>query len=124
MFLIILVVLIIASTTVNTTISSIIFSRKKEVALHLALGASKKDIAKLFGLECFILALFASIFGAIFGFILANIFGYMIFNSGVDFRFKAVFFAVIISLIFAFCAAFFPIKKALKINMCENLKGE
>ena len=124
MFLIILVVLIIASTTVNTTISSIIFSRKKEVALHLALGASKKDIAKLFGLECFILALFASIFGAIFGFILTNIFGYMIFNSGVDFRFKAVFFAVIISLIFAFFAAFFPIKKALKINMCENLKGE
>lgn len=124
MFLIVLVVLIIASTSVNTTLSSIIFSRKKEVALHLALGAGKKDIAKLFGLECFILALFASLLGAIFGYVLANIFGYVIFNAGIDFRFKAAFLAVMISLVFAFFASFFPIKKALQINVCENLKGE
>lgn len=124
MFLIVLVVLIIASTSVNTTLSSIIFSRKKEVALHLTLGAGKKDIAKLFGLECLILALVASLFGAIFGYVLANIFGYVIFNAGIDFRFKAAFLAVMISLVFAFFASFFPIKKALQINVCENLKGE
>lgn len=41
MFLIILVVLIIVTTSVNTTLSSIIFSRKKEIALRLALGAKK-----------------------------------------------------------------------------------
>lgn len=124
MFLIVLVVLIIASTSVNTTLSSIIFSRKKEVALHLALGASKSDIAKLFGLECLVLALVASFLGALCGYILANIFGYIIFNSGIDFRFKAAFLAVMISLVFAFLASFFPIKKALQINVCENLKGE
>lgn len=124
MFLIVLVVLIIASTSVNTTLSSIIFSRKKEIALHLALGASKKDIIKLFGWECFILALIASLFGAIFGYVVANIFGFIIFNSGIDFRFIAAFLAVLISLVFAFLASFFPIRKALKINVCENLKGE
>ena len=124
MFLIVLVVLIIASTSVNTTLSSIIFSRKKEVALHLALGASKKDIAKLFGLECLVLALIASVLGALCGFVLANIFGYAIFNAGIDFRLKAAFLAVIISLVFALLASFFPIKKALQINVCENLKGE
>lgn len=124
MFLIVLVVLIIASTSVNTTLSSIIFSRKKEVALHLALGASKKDIAKLFGLECLVLALFASLLGALCGYVLANIFGYVIFNAGIDFRLKAAFLSVIIALVFAFLASFFPIKKALQINVCENLKGE
>lgn len=124
MFLIVLVVLIIASTSVNTTLSSIIFSRRKEIALHLALGARKKDIIKLFGLECFILALFASLLGAVFGYVVANIFGYIIFNSGIDFRFIGAFLAVIISLAFAFLASLLPIKKALQINVCENLKGE
>ncbi|EAK1345774.1 ABC transporter permease, partial [Campylobacter coli] len=52
------------------------------------------------------------------------IFGYLIFNASIDFRFKAIFMALIVSLFFAFLAAFFPIKKALKINVCENLKGE
>lgn len=124
MFLIILVVLIIASTSVNTTLSAIIYARKKEVALHLALGASKKDIAKLFGAECFTLALGASIVGAICGYFLANVFGYFIFDSGINFRFLAAFLAIIISLIFALLAAFLPIKRALSINVCENLKGE
>ena len=124
MFLIVLVVLIIASTSVNTTLSSIIFSRKKEIALHLALGASKADIAKLFGLECLVLAIIASFLGVIFGYGLANVFGWVIFNAGIDFRLKAAVFAVLISLAFAFLAAFFPIKKALNINVCENLKGE
>ncbi|TQR60980.1 ABC transporter permease [Campylobacter troglodytis] len=124
MFLIVLVVLIIASTSVNTTLSSIIFSRKKEIALHLALGARKADIAKLFGLECLVLALIASFLGIIFGYALANVFGWIIFNAGIDFRFKAAVLAVLISLVFAFFAAFFPIKKALNINVCDNLKGE
>lgn len=124
MFLIILVVLIIASTSVNTTLSAIIYARKKEVALHLALGASKKDIAKLFGTECFTLALGASIVGAVCGYFLANVFGYFIFDSGINFRFLAAFLAIIISLIFALLAAFLPIKRAVNINVCENLKGE
>ena len=124
MFLIIIIVLIIASTSVNTTLSSIIFARKKEVALHLALGAKKKDIIKLFGLECVTLALFASIVGALSGYFLANLFGYIIFDSGIEFRFKSVIIAIAISMIFAILAAFLPIKRALNINMCENLKGE
>ena len=124
MFLIILVVLIIISTSVNTTLSSIIFSRKKEIALRLALGAKKSEIFKLFASECFVVSFVASFLGSICGIFLANIFGYLIFNSSIDFRFKAVFIAFIISLAFAFLASFFPIKKALKINVCENLKGE
>ncbi len=124
MFLIVLVVLIIASTSVNTTLSSIIFSRKKEIALHLALGGGRGDIARLFGCECLVLALIASALGVVFGYALANVFGWVIFNAGVDFRPKAAVFGVLISLVFAFFAAFLPIKKALNINVCENLKGE
>ncbi|MBZ7929676.1 ABC transporter permease [Campylobacter molothri] len=124
MFLIVIIVLIIVTTSVNTTLSSIIFSRKKEIALRLALGAKKSEIFKLFASECFIVSLIASIIGAFCGIFLANIFGYLIFNSSIDFRFKAVLISIIISLAFAFFAAFLPIKKALKINICDNLKGD
>ncbi|KAA6227293.1 MULTISPECIES: ABC transporter permease [unclassified Campylobacter] len=124
MFLIILIILVIVTTSVNTTLSSIIFSRKKEIALRLALGAKKNEILKLFSSEYAVLALISSIIGASCGIFLANIFGYMIFNASIDFRFFALILAVLISLIFSAFAAYFPIKKALKINVCDNLKGE
>ncbi|MCX2682598.1 FtsX-like permease family protein [Campylobacter sp. MIT 21-1685] len=124
MFLIILVILIIVTTSVNTTLSAIIFSRKKEIALRLALGATKSQIITLFASECFVVSLVASIMGALCGIVLANVFGIIIFNAHIDFRFKALFAACIISLIFALIAAVFPLRQALKINVCENLKGE
>ncbi len=124
MFLIVFIVLIIVTTSVNTTLSSIILSRKKEVALRLALGSKEGEIFKLFASECFVVSFLSCVLGAFCGIFLANIFGLLIFNAGIDFRFKAVFFSVLISMIFAAFAAFFPLKKALKINVCENLKGE
>ena len=119
-----LMFLIISSTSVNTTLSAIILARKKEIALHLALGAKKSDVIKLFGLECLVLTVFASILGIAFGYVLANIFGKLVFDSSIDFRFLAAFIAFLLSLVFAFIASIIPIKKALKINVCENLKGE
>ncbi len=124
MFLIVLVVLIITSTSVNTTLSSIIFARKKEVALHLALGAKRRDIARLFGAEVAILAVASAVVGAVAGIALANLFGYIIFGSGISPRAVAIACAVGVSLVFAAAAAFLPIKKALDVNVCEVLKGE
>ena len=124
MLLICLIILLIASLSVNTSLSSIIFARKKEVALHLSLGAKKAQIAKLFGAEVLFLALVSSIFGALCGYLLANLLGFIIFNSSVSFRILSVVGAVAITLISAFLASFYPIKKALNINIITNLKGE
>lgn len=117
-------ILFIATLSVNTSLSAIIFARKKEVALHLSLGAKKAQIAKLFGAEVLLLALFASVLGAIFGYGLANLLGWIIFNSSISFRIFSVLGAVFITLFFAFVASFYPIKKALNINIITNLKGE
>lgn len=124
MLLICLIILLIASLSVNTSLSSIIFARKKEVALHLSLGAKKSQIAKLFGTEVLLLALIASVIGALCGYLLANLLGFIIFNSSISFRIFSVFGAVAITLFFAFVASFYPIKKALNINIITNLKGE
>lgn len=124
MVLICLVILVVASLSVNTSLSSIIFSRKKEIALHLSLGATKMQVAKLFCAEVLVLALSASILGALCGYFLANLLGWLIFNSTITFRFVSVIIAVLLALFFAFLASYYPIKKALQINITENLKGE
>ena len=117
-------ILFIASLSVNTSLSAIIFARKKEVALHLSLGARKSQIAKLFGAEVLLLAFVSSVVGAICGYALANLLGWIIFNSSISFRFLSIVGAVGITLFFAFVASFYPIKKALNINIITNLKGE
>lgn len=124
MLLICVTILLIASLSVNTSLSSIIFSRKKEVALHLSLGARKAQIAKLFGVEVLILAISASVLGAFGGYLLANLLGFIIFDSSISFRILGVLCAIAITLISALVASFYPIKKALNINIITNLKGE
>ncbi|MDR2099516.1 MAG: FtsX-like permease family protein [Campylobacteraceae bacterium] len=124
MALVALSVLLITSLCVNTTLSSIILARMKEIALLRALGASKKSIVRLFGMETFIMAFIASLAGAGFGFLLSQAFGHAIFNSGIDFRFLSIPSAVLISLLFAAAACFLPIKKSLGINVANILRGE
>lgn len=124
MALISVVILIISSTSVNTTLSSIIFSRKKEIALNMVLGATKKDIIKLFGYEILFLALIASILGAFCGYFLAQILGFVIFQTGINFRIISVIIAVLISLVCSCIAAYYPLKQALRINLAQNLRKE
>ncbi|MDR0408037.1 MAG: FtsX-like permease family protein [Campylobacteraceae bacterium] len=124
MALVAFTVLIITSMCVNTTLSSIIFSRVKEIALLRALGASKNSIATLFGAETLIITLTASLVGAFGGFLLSQILGAVIFGSGIDFRFLSVFAAILVSLVSAACASYYPIKKSLNVEVANILRGE
>ncbi|MDR1461284.1 MAG: FtsX-like permease family protein [Campylobacteraceae bacterium] len=124
MALVAFTVLVITSMCVNTTLSSIIFSRVKEIALLRALGASKSSIATLFGAETFIITFTASLIGAFGGFLLSQALGVAIFGSGIDFRFLSVPTAVLVSLISAACASYYPIKKSLNIKVANILRGE
>ena len=124
MALVSLVILLITSMCVNTTLSAILLSRSKEIALLRAIGASKKDVLKLFGFETFVTALISALVGAFLGYLLAQILGYAIFDSSIDFRILSIPVAVIISLLFAAIAAFYPIKRALNNKMADTLRGE
>lgn len=114
--------LIITSVGINTTLSSILFSKVKEFALLRSLGSSKMELLKLILSEVIILCLLGSILGSILGYIFAIFLGQIIFSSGVDFRFISLILAVLISLIFALLASFYPIKKALNPNIASLLK--
>lgn len=124
MVLICVVILLIASLSVNSTLSAIIFARKKQIALHLSLGARSSDILKMLGVEVAVMCFVAIILGAICGFGLANFLGWVIFDSSVTFRLLPFALAIIVGLAFSFVSAYYPLKKALKINITTNLKGE
>ena len=124
MALVSLVILLITSMCVNTTLSAILLSRSKEIALLRAIGASKKDVLRLFGFETFATALISALIGAFLGYLLAQILGYAIFDSSIDFRILSIPVAVVISLLFAAIAAFYPIKRALNNKMADTLRGE
>lgn len=124
MFLVVAIVLVITSLSVNTVLSSIIFSRQKEIALNLVLGARKSQIFKFLGLEYFVLSLFFCILGSGAGVLIADFFGYFIFQTEINFRVEAMIISVVLTLLFTSLASFFPLKKILKIDLCKNLKGE
>lgn len=124
MALVSIVILVITSVCVNTSLSAILLSRIKEIALLRALGASKKNIISFLGAEILIISLFGAIFGSLFGFILAQILGAILFSASIDFRLISLILAVFISIICAFFASFYPIKKALNKNIANLLRGE
>lgn len=122
MFLIGVTILFITTVGINTTLSSILFSKVKEFALIRSLGSSKASLLKLILSEVFTICIVGSILGGFLGYILAIFLGHIIFSSGVDFRLVSLVLAIVISLVFALLASFYPIKKALNQNIANLLR--
>lgn len=122
MILIGLTILIITSVCINTSLSSILLSRLKEFALIRTLGASKKNLFNIIFGEILSICLIGSLLGVVLGYFLAILLGNLIFSSGVSFRFISLVSAVILSLVFAGIASYYPIKKALKPNLANLLR--
>lgn len=122
MFLIGVTILFIATVGINTTLSSILFSKVKEFALIRSLGSSKASLLKLILSEVFTICIVGSILGGFLGYVLAIFLGHIIFSSGVDFRLVSLVLAIVISLVFALLASFYPIKKALNQNIANLIR--
>lgn len=122
MFLIGVTILFITTVCINTTLSSILFSKVKEFALIRSLGSSKASLLKLILSEVFTICIVGSILGGFLGYVLAIFLGHIIFSSGVDFRLTSLVLAIVISLVFALLASFYPIKKALNQNIANLLR--
>ncbi|MDA3075988.1 FtsX-like permease family protein [Campylobacter sp. JMF_04 NA10] len=115
-------ILAITSICINTSLSQVLLSRIKEFALLRAIGANRANIFHIILGEILLLCVSGAVFGAIIGYFLAIILGQILFSSGVDFRFIGLVMAVILSLIFALSASYYPIKRALNPNLANLLK--
>lgn len=104
----------------NSMLSSII-ERKKEIGIYMALGASNKEIYKIFLTESVMICVFSGIFGAFIGL-------GVVFSAtkllGVDFRVN-ILYIILIEITCAFCgvlAGILPAIKASKLNPIDILR--
>ena len=118
------IILIINTLCLNTTLSSIIIERRKEIALQKVLGADNKDIIKQFLSEISIISILGLLLGLFFGYILSQIMGKAIFNSNIDLNLITIPITFTISFLATLIATIIPVKKALKILPAKVLKGE
>lgn len=122
MALIGITIMFITSVCINTSLSSILLSRLKEFALIRAIGASKKNLLNIIITEVIFLCLIGALAGVVIGYFLAILLGHLIFSSGVEFRFISLVVALLVSLVFALIASYYPIKKALNPNLANLLR--
>lgn len=124
MALVSIVILIITSVCVNTSLSQVMISRQKEIALLRALGASKKNIVSFLGVEILVVSFLGALLGAFGGFALAQILGQILFGSSIGFKLISIVLAVFVSVFCALAASYYPIKNALSKNIANLLRGE
>ncbi len=124
MGLIAIVILILATLCVNTTLIAIVGERAQEFALQKALGAKQQDIVKQIATEILIIAIVATIVGLLLGYLLAQILGLTVFHAYIDMRLPVVPITIGLSLLVALSATVIPVRRALSIEMANQLKGE
>lgn len=135
LFIVLMLIILVASLNIVSSLLMIVMNRRSEIALLLALGASKAEVKKSF----FALGMLIGGSGMICGIILAFIILWLLGNfdiitlpadvygtsklpldlSMIDFSLTIVGALVIIAL-----SSFYPAKKATQINVLDTLRNE
>ena len=124
--------LIVAAVGLVNTMSVTLLERTSEIGVMRTLGASAKDIKRLFLAESTITGFLGGFSGIIIGLILSQIFNWII-NilartlggqslSLFHYPFWFLLFIIILSTLVGFLAGFWPAKRASKLNPLEALR--
>lgn len=106
------------------TLTDLALERRREVALLKALGASRRDLVRMFGVESTAVGLLGGVSGWIAGVVLAQLIGREVFHAGVRVQWSALPLVLALSLLVANAAALGPIRFALGVEPAAVLKGE
>jgi putative ABC transport system permease protein len=106
------------------TLTDLALERRKEVALLKALGATRRDLMRLFVSESVAVGLIGGVAGWLAGIGLAQLIGHQVFRSGVAVRWESVPIVVALSVAVAIVAAIGPLRLALAVDPAPALKGE
>ena len=121
--------LIVSSIMIGIITYISVLERTKEIGILRAIGASKKDISKVFNAETFIVGLFAGIMGIVITMLLTIPINYLIKAlSGVTIHATvepvAAVILVLISMFLTIIAGLIPSKMASKKDPVEALRTE
>ena len=106
-----------------------VLERKKEIGILRALGASKKDVRRVFNAETLIIGFSAGMLGVVVTYVLtiiANIIGYnkLGIKNIAQLPFNAALVLIIISMLLAFISGLFPASAAARKDPGEALRSE
>ena len=118
------IVLGIVILSVMTTVSGLVFDRRRDIGVMKALGGSDRAISLLFVAQTALLAVLATIFGYLFGFGLAQWAALHIFHSALGWRWDVLPAVLAVTLAIALAATAFPIHLIRRLHPAVILKGE
>ncbi|BDR58931.1 ATP-binding cassette domain-containing protein [Xylocopilactobacillus apicola] len=103
--------------------------RTKEIGILRAIGQRKKDIRRLFTSESLFIGIFAAILGLAMSFILQVVvnnvtYGMIKYRGIISITTGNIIFAFVIAIIISLLAAFFPSRRAARLDPIESLANE
>jgi len=118
------VILAIIVLGVTTTLSAIVWERRRDIGVMKALGAGEGQIAGLLLAESALLGLAGGLLGYGAGLALAQWIGHSIYQTAVAVRPEVFPQVVLVSLAVAVAATLFPLRVVRKVHPAAVLKGE
>ena len=127
--------LIVAAIGITNTMVMSIYERTKEIGVMKVIGASMKDIKRLFLFESALIGLLGGIFGGAFSYLLSfllNKFGSRFgdyFGTGPDTRISIIpiwliFAAMAFSALIGILSGYYPAKRAMNLSALEAIRTE
>ncbi len=117
-------ILVIIALCVMATMTAIVLERRKDIAVMKALGASNRDVTRLFVMEGASLGFVAGIAGFIAGGLLATVVGQRLFGVNLDMVWWTLPVVWGATILLAGLATFFPVGIMRRIQPATALKGE
>ena len=106
------------------TLTDLALERRREIALMKALGATRRDVVRLFAAESMVIGAMGGVSGWLLGVGFAQIIGRQVFHSGVAPRWEVLLMVLGLSMGVAFIAGLGPIRLALAGEPAPVLKGD
>lgn len=106
------------------TLTDLALERRREIALMKALGATRRDVIRLFAVESLVIGAAGGTVGWLIGVGFAQIIGRQVFHSAVTLRWDVPFAVLGLAMAVACVAGLGPIRLALSVEPAPVLKGD
>lgn len=124
MALVTVAALVAAGLAAFGTLTDLALERRREIALMKALGATRRDVVRLFAAESLAIGALGGASGWLLGLGFAQIIGRQVFHSGVALRWEVPLVVLGLSMGVAILAGLGPIRLALAVEPAPVLKGD